>query len=265
MRKEIATGAFLANLSFFRGLPAATLTRLAAGTARRKLRRGEVLFREGELPTGLYALVFGRLKLVTHDAAGRETRADVIGAGHTFAEAMLFLDRPYIVRATALSDALVLHVGRDSVFLELQHTPVFARRVIGALAERVEWLVRERNDLAVGSAAQRFVAWLLRRRELAGASEAGDVVLPATKRVLAAHLGLSPEHLSRVLRELSAADLLTVRGRVVTVADTARLRKWQIDGRTPRNAAASEPLAVARRQTLATVKERAARPRTTEV
>jgi hypothetical protein len=37
---------------------------------------------------------------------------------------------------------------------------------------------------------------------------------------------LSAEHLSRVLRELSARDLIQVRGRHVEIRDIDRLRAW---------------------------------------
>jgi len=232
VRGPIRLEAFLANLPLFRGLDERELARLAAATTRHTLARGACLFGEGDPATGLYAVVYGRIKLATHDAAGRETRADLIGAGRTFGEAVMFLDRPYLVQATALGDALVLHIAREAIFDTLQRNPQFARRVIGTLAERLEWLVRERNALAVGSAAQRFVAWLLRRPEVTANAERAVITLPATKRVLAARLDLSAEHLSRVLREFTTRGLLAVRGREVTIVDVARLRAWEVEGTT---------------------------------
>src|SRR5512140_3277168 len=104
MRRPIATQAFLASLPFFKGLNDAALARLAEATIRHKLKRGTCIFREGDAPTGLYAVVYGRVRLASFDAAGRQVRIDMVGAGHTFGEALLFLDRPYVVRATAASD-----------------------------------------------------------------------------------------------------------------------------------------------------------------
>jgi len=50
------------------------------------------------------------------------------------------------------------------------------------------------------------------------------VALPAAKKTVASRLNLSPEHLSRILGQLSAAGLIRVRGRTVEIPDTARLR-----------------------------------------
>jgi CRP-like cAMP-binding protein len=50
--------------------------------------------------------------------------------------------------------------------------------------------------------------------------------LPAAKRAIASRLNLSAEHLSRILRHLTAEGLIEVRGRTVDIPDVARLRAW---------------------------------------
>jgi CRP-like cAMP-binding protein len=218
VRREIKLEAFLANLPLFKGLGADELARIAAGTCRRKLARGETLFREGEPANGLFAVVYGKIRLAT-----RERVADIVAPGRSFGEAMMFLEKPYIVTATAAADSLVLQVDKAAVFAELERSPQFARRVIAALAQRLELMVRELETYALGNAGQRFVAWLLRRE---GGASAGEVVvtLPAPKSAIASRLNVSAEHLSRVLKELSRQGLLEVHGRVLRIPDVARLR-----------------------------------------
>lgn len=218
MRREIKVEAFLANLPLFKGLQAAELARLAAGTRRHELARGAALFREGEAPSGVFAVVYGKVEL---SARGRTT--DILGAGKSFGEAVMFLDKPYIVSARAAADSLVLEVSKKAVFDELERNPVFARHVIAALAERLERMVRELDRYALGTAGERFVAWLLRKQP---ADAQGELVvtLPAAKRTIASRLNLSPEHFSRVLKALSSRGVLEVRGRVIRIPDVERLR-----------------------------------------
>jgi CRP-like cAMP-binding protein len=218
VRREIKLEAFLANLPLFKGLGADELARIASGTRRRKLARGETLFREGEPANGLFAVVYGKIRLAT-----RERVADIVAPGRSFGEAMMFLEKPYIVTATAAADSLVLQVDKAAVFAELERNPQFARRVIAALSQRLELMVRELETYALGNAGQRFVAWLLRREGGASAGEA-VVTLPAPKSAIASRLNVSAEHLSRVLKELSRQGLLEVHGRVLRIPDVARLR-----------------------------------------
>jgi CRP-like cAMP-binding protein len=148
---------------------------------------------------------------------------DIVGPGRSFGEPIMFLDKPYIVTATAAADSLVLQVAREAIFEELARNPGFARRVIAALAQRVESLVREVQSHALGPGKRRFVAWLL-EREPARAGEIA-VTLPAAKKAVASRLKLSAEHFSRILRELSDQSLIEVRGRRVRVPDVALLRE----------------------------------------
>jgi CRP-like cAMP-binding protein len=224
VRKAIRTEQFLARLPLFAGSGAAELARLAAATTRRELRRGEFLFRQGEAPTGFYLVLHGRIELRARSPQGRERVTDIVGAGRSFGEAIMFLEQPCIVSAQALGDALVLQVAKDGVFAELERNPAFGRRIIATLSAKLHAAARELDTYALGSGEARFVAWLLRAAEPAEQG-AASVALPAAKRAIASRLSLSPEHLSRILRHLAAEGLIEVRGRTVEIADLALLRR----------------------------------------
>jgi CRP-like cAMP-binding protein len=206
-------------------LKADELARLAAGTTRRRLRAGDALFSQGEPSTGFYAVVHGRIALVARLPRGRERVTAIIEAGRSFGEAIMFLEKPAIVGARALSDALVLHVDKATVFGELERNPGFARRIIAALSAKLHASVRELDLYALGTAGRRFCAWLLRAVPAAERGAAA-VTLPAAKRAIASQLNLSAEHLSRILRELTLEGLIEVRGRKVAIPNVARLREW---------------------------------------
>jgi CRP/FNR family transcriptional regulator, dissimilatory nitrate respiration regulator len=172
----------------------------------------------------LHVVVYGGIKLSMHGRGSAEHVVDILGAGRSFGEPIMFLRKPYVVSASATCDTLVLQVPREAVFAEIERNPGFARRVIETLSERAEGLVQQLETQAAGSAADRLVAWLLRRS--ASAHGESRVRLPGSKTALASQLNLSAEHLSRVLRELSDRGLLEVRGRELLVRDLPRLREW---------------------------------------
>lgn len=225
IRREPELKSFLAHLPLFAGLTRLELERLEAGASRRRLKRGDVLFRQGEAPAGLFAVVHGRIALTAESGPGQERITEVIGPGRSFGEAIMFLERPYIVGARALGDALVLQVSKETVFAELARTPGFARRIIAALAAKLHGTVRELDLYALGSSGQRFAAWLLQNLPPLHAGPSA-VVLPVAKRAVASRLNLSPEHLSRILRQLGDAGLVQVQGRKLHIPDPAALRRW---------------------------------------
>jgi CRP-like cAMP-binding protein len=130
-----------------------------------------------------------------------------------------------------LSDALVLHVGKDAVFGELERSPAFARRVIAALSAKLEATVNELETHALGDGSARFVAWLLRAVPPAQQHGSAVVTLPAAKRAVASQLNLSAEHFSRLLRDLSARKLVEVHRRELRIPDLGRLRQWRNEAR----------------------------------
>jgi len=219
-RPEIAPQTFLAALPLFKPLGAAALGRLAAETTRRPLRRGERLFKTGDTVTGMYVVMYGEIRLVARSPGRGERLTGMVGPGRSFGEPVMFLERPAVVDAEAASDALVLHIPKQAVFDELERSPLFARRIIAGLSQRVESLVNELDRQARGGRA-RLVDYLVRS---AGAGPGPRIItLPAAKGAIASHLNLTPEHFSRLLRELADEGLVQVRGRSITVPDPQRL------------------------------------------
>ena len=226
VRREPDVQSFLAHLPLFEGLRTDELKRLAAGTTRRRLRSGETLFRRGEPASGFHAVVHGRIALLASSVPGRERVSAIVEAGRSFGEAIMFLEKPYIVTARALTDALVLHIGKEAVFAELEHNPGFGRRIIATLSAKLQATVNELETYSFGPGSARLAAWLLREAPPTHQDGAAVVMLPAAKRAIASQLNLSAEHLSRILRELAHEGLIEVHGREIRIPDVARLRDW---------------------------------------
>ena len=220
-RREITAQAFLAALPLFEALDAATLARLAAVTTRRTLKRGQRLFSKGDVPSGMYVVVYGEIKLVASSPVRGERLTGIVGPGNSFGEPVMFLERPALVHAEAAGDALVLHLPRQAVFDEIERDPRFARRMIAGLSRRIESLVHELERQALGSGRARVVEYLL--RDVPRGPAPALVTLPAAKVAIASHLSLTPEHFSRILRELTDAGLVQVKGRHITLSDPRRL------------------------------------------
>lgn len=220
-RPEIAPQVFLAALPLFKALDTPALARLAAATTRRLLKRGERVFSKGDPVTGMYVLVYGEIRLLARSAVRGERLTGVVRAGRSFGEPVMFLERPAVVDAEAATDALVLHLPKEAVFEEIERSPLFARRMLAGLSQRVESLVQDLDRQAMGGGRARLVDYLVRST---GKGPGPRIVtLPAAKGAIASHLNLTPEHFSRLLHELAEEGLLQVRGRSITVPDPARL------------------------------------------
>ena len=223
--RQIKIQAFLTNLPLFRQLDSAEIDHVAEGATEIDAPRGSILFRRGDPCSGFHIVIYGQVKLALQTPQGHERVVELAGPGQSFGEAMMFLGRPYMVTAETLADTKLLHVGRDMVFAEIDRDPVFARRMIAGLSQRLHRLIADFEMVTLHSGTQRVIDYLLRDAAENSKSPTLQVMLPAKKSIIASHLDLTPEHFSRILHELSAAGLIQVAGRNVAILDMARLRR----------------------------------------
>jgi CRP-like cAMP-binding protein len=215
---------FLAKLPLFNELSREELDVLAQGTTTVKVARGGAVFRCGDPCVGFHTVVYGQIKLSLTSALGEEKIARVVGPGDGFGEALMFLDQDYIVSAHAFVDSLLLHVPKSVVFAELERRPAFARKMLAGLSIRLRNLMRDVEAYSLRSGTERVVDYLLRLAD--GASGAHpQVKLDIGKRNIASRLNVSPEHLSRILRDLSERKLIEMDRRNVVIPDVDRLRR----------------------------------------
>jgi CRP/FNR family transcriptional regulator, dissimilatory nitrate respiration regulator len=220
---KIKTQDFLSKLPLFNELAPEELDHIASSTSELHVARGEAIFMRGDPCVGFHTVVYGQVKLSFVSPGGSEKVVEIIGPGHSFGEALMFMEKPYIVSAHALQDSLLLHVAKSAVFEELERDPKFARKMLAGLSRRLHGLICDVEAYSLRSGAQRVIGYLLKEDAPSGG---GQVRLPVGKNVLASRLNLTPEHFSRILNELSGQGLIEVDGRDITIPDIEKLRDY---------------------------------------
>ena len=219
---QIKTRAFLANLPIFSEMGEAELDRLAAATVPLYFDKGQAIVQCGDACTGFHVVVYGQVKLAFTSPQGVEKVVEIVRPGQSFGEALMFLDKPYIVFAQALADSMLLHVAKQAVFEGLGNG--FGRRMIAGLAGRLHGLVRDVEAYTLRSGQERIIGYLLAELPEDIVLGEAEVRLTPGKSVLASRLNMTPEHFSRILHELAQAGLIEVNGRSIRIPDVARLR-----------------------------------------
>ena len=217
--------ALLANVALFNGLEADDIARIAHGTREVNAARGDILFHKGDQASGFYLIVYGQIKLAFTSAQGNEKVVDILSQGQTFGEAVMFMEKPHMVYAQALSDSVLLHIAKTVILEELEKDPKLGRKMIAGLSIRLHHLVTDVESYSLQSGRQRIIGYLL--REAVDADEKSlSVTLPTNKGVIASRLNLTQEHFSRILHELAEKGLILVKGRKINIPDVEKLRTY---------------------------------------
>ena len=220
--------ALLTHIPLFQGLGHDEISRIARSTREIHINKGDILFHKGDPNNGFYLLVYGQIKLAFTSQQGNEKVVEILQQGKSFGEAVMFMEKPYIVFAQALADSLLLHVSRQAVFDELERDHNLCRKMLAGMAMRLHQLMADVESYSLHSGKERIIGYLL--RELAETKQNGAnaaVTLPTNKGVIASRLNLTQEHFSRILHELTSLGLIIVEGRKIHIPSVARLRQHE--------------------------------------
>lgn len=219
--------ALLSHVPLFNGLAPDEIARIARGTREINASRGDILFHKGDLSTGFHLIVYGQVKLAFTSPQGGEKVVDILSQGQTFGEAVMFMEKPYMVYAQALTDSLLLHLSKTVLIEELDNDPRLGRKMIAGLSLRLHHLITDVESYSLHSGRQRIIGYLL-RDNLESGERAIVVTLPTNKGVIASRLNLTQEHFSRILHELSEKGLIVVEGRKIHIPDVETLRRYDL-------------------------------------
>lgn len=218
----------LSALPMFSGLSTHRRENVAQGCKLRRFSRTEMVFRTGEQCDAFHYLVSGQVKLYVTSASGEEKVVELIGPGQSFAEAMMFLAKPYILNAQALSDTLLMTVSKQAVFDEIERDPRFSMHLLSGISHGLHQLLLDVESYALHSGLQRLIGYLLKDVDLTHGGDLDNVTvsLPASKATVASRLSLTPEYFSRVLHQLESDKLVEINKREIRILDARRLATY---------------------------------------
>ncbi len=214
-RIDIDIEELLAGIPLFADLGPDSRGEISRECKIRELGKGAVIFREGDRPIAMYYLLQGQIKRSVCSQDGDEKVLDVYCPRQYFGEVELFSDRLYLSRAETTADSRVLQIGHRALAERVSNGSEIASRMLRSVANRLYALERDIVARRFQSTADRVLDYLC---ELASDDPSGETAtlhLGISKQVLASHLDMTPETLSRTLRRLIDDEVVEVRGRLV--------------------------------------------------
>ena len=189
-----------------------------------------LLIRQGQAATHFFLVLEGRVKLFRISVDGQEKVVEIIQAGQTFAEAVMFMQHSvYPVFAETLAATHIVSIPNDLMLQVLSEHPKSCLHLLGHLSIRLHMRLGELETLTLQNATQRFALYLIQQLENR-AAESADIDLMLPKHLIAARLSMQPETLSRLMARLRDEGLITITGRHIHIASVANLLARFNDG-----------------------------------
>lgn len=214
LREQLKTAPLFARLS------ASQLDDVAEKAVQLNLTEGESLFEQNDTATRFFLVLSGQIKLYRISADGNEKVIEIITRGQTFAEALMFLERPaYPVSASALTDASIISIDSLSFASMLRESVDTCFMLMGDMSQRLRGLIKEIDDLSLQSGTCRVASYLL--KNVPPQQTSFNLNIP--KGIMASRLSVKPETFSRIMRRLQESGILSVDRNRITIHDMKAL------------------------------------------
>jgi CRP/FNR family transcriptional regulator, cyclic AMP receptor protein len=211
--------------SLFRGLPAQTLTRVAALATRRMYDDGAVVFMRGDPGDSLCGVVTGRVRISSSGPGGKEVFLNIMEPGDAFGEIALLDGSPRTATATAMARTELVIIQRDAFFALLQSQPLLATHLIQLLCKRVRWTAERMEDSALLTVPARLAKRLLSLASAFGREAESGTKVTLSQEELAQFLGLSRQIVNQHLQTWRANSWITLGRGNITLENPRALQK----------------------------------------
>ncbi|WP_341304192.1 Crp/Fnr family transcriptional regulator [Pseudomonas sp. TMP25] len=209
---------------WFNALPAALQEALLAAAQIKQLSAGQALFRRGDKPCGLYAVVEGGMRIGAVNTAGKEALLTLIEAPYWFGEISLFDGQPRTHDAFADGASTLLQVPQAVLLALLEQQPQYWRDVALLMSHKLRLAFIALEEMSLRPAAPRLARRLLLMAENYGEGEPRRVIhLPQEQ--LALMLSISRQTTNQILKDLESQGMLRLNYGEIEILDLQRLRQ----------------------------------------
>lgn len=184
----------IANVPIFSALDEEELLEVLLTSTHRKLKKGELLYHEGDESEKLYVISRGKVKVTKFSREGREQILRILEENDFTGELSLFSEQVAKSNAEAIETTDVCVIESTKIRELMEKRSGIAMKILKELSRRLE-----KTETLVETLGLMDVDEKVAKSLLAMADDQDVVDLGVTKKDLAAHIQMSPETLSRRL------------------------------------------------------------------
>ena len=193
-----------------------------------KLKKGELLFKEGEKVTGIYFLNSGSAKV--HKKWGeKELIVRFAKKGDIVGHRGLGNDIYFPVSGTALEPSVVCFIEIYFFLASLKVNHEFLFQLMMFFAEELKVSERRMRNLAHMPVKGRISQALLSLQEKFGQTKDGYIDIILSKQDLASYAGTTYETVFRFMSEFEKDKIISTDGKKIMLSDKARLLDYTKD------------------------------------
>lgn len=188
-----------------------------------QVKKGDVIFEEGENVNGVFCVKDGVCKMTKLSQNGKDQIVKLVKKGELLGQRSMISDEPANLSAVALEDMQVCFIPKSEIMGFFNQNNAFSMNVMKTICGDL----KEADDIMVGMAQktvkERLAHTLLYLEETFGVHPDKSLKLQLSREEIAGMIGTATESCIRLLSELKKENAIELVGKKIIITDRNKL------------------------------------------
>lgn len=211
------------QMNSFNALKKEELKQMSDNKQTKTIRKGEVIFKEGDRLGGVFCVRDGISKLSKLSDNGRDQIVKLAAKGEVLGQRSVIASETTNLSATALEDMEVCFIPKSYIEAPLQTNPLFTNAVLKHMAKDLKYADDVIVNMAQKNVRQRLAEILMYLEDNFGVDTEGYLYLQLSRADIANVVGTATELLIRTLTKMKKEGVVLTKGKRIKLIDKKAL------------------------------------------
>lgn len=212
------------TLTCFENIPPEDVEALSANKYSKVFKKGQIIYHEGQKPTGVYCMSEGKVKIYRLGPDGKEHIVRFAIPGDLFGLRTLIGGGVYSTSSTAIEDSVVCLIPKPLFFRIITRYPEISQCIMLRLSQMVEEAESRLLSIAQKPVRERVAETLIALHNMF-TKDQQDHSINLSRYDLANIVGTATETVIRLLAEFKDDNLIYINGRKIAIQDFEGLKR----------------------------------------
>ncbi len=210
--------------SIFQHLTDQQRQRLQVNYICKEVKKGDIIFREGENPRGLISLSRGKVKVFVEGASGRDQIVRLARPVGFIGYRALFADETHKATAVAIEDSIICIIDKNSLFAVMAENSKLTMSIIRAFATELGFTISRTVTLTQKHLRGRLAEALICLKDTYGTEPDGATLKASLSREDIANLAsMTTSNAIRTLSSFAQEGIVELEGKQIKIVNTDKL------------------------------------------
>jgi CRP-like cAMP-binding protein len=189
------------------------------------VKKGEIIFKEGDTVNGIYCIKDGVCKLIKLSANGKDHIVKLVTKGELLGQRSMISEEPVNLSAVALDDMQVCFIPKSEVMGYFDKNNKFSMNVMKTICGDLKEADDQMVNLAQKTVKERLAETLLYLHDTFGTNEDASLKVQLSRDDLASMIGTATESCIRLLSDFKKLGLIELSGKKIVLLNLSKLKK----------------------------------------